>query len=262
MIDVQRGDPEYCIPIHRVGINGLKLPIHIEDRQAGVQHTVANIDVYVDLDEFNKGTHMSRLAIGVQKFVDQKLNSDKIRDICSYIAEKCDAKLAQVIFNFPYFIKKNAPVSKEPGYIYCDVEFNVTFKGNNNYEFDMGVTSYCTSLCPCSKEISEHGAHNQRSKIKITCSPKDWVWIEELVELSENCSSCELYSVLKRTDEKYVTEKAYNNPRFVEDMVRSVFNSLSEFNGTKFNWFKVEVWNDESIHQHQAFASIDSRNCG
>jgi GTP cyclohydrolase I len=259
MKDVQNQAPEHNFPIHRVGITGLKLPIHISDREKGVHNTVATFDVYVDLDGGNKGTHMSRLAIGVQKFIHQQLNSRVLKDICEYIRGKCEAKTAQVLMHFPYFLQKNAPVSKEPGYIHADVTFDMTVHENGQYDFVMKVTSYTTSLCPCSKEISEASAHNQRSKITITLAPHGWAWIEDIMEIAEESSSCEIYSVLKRTDEKYVTEKAYNNPRFVEDMVREIFKRLGDSKKVHAFWSRIEVWNDESIHQHQAYACMDTR---
>lgn len=252
MIDIQSTKPDFNLPIHRVGISGLKIPIYISDKQRGVQHSVADVDVYVDLCGEDKGTHMSRLAIGVQKFADQQLNLQTMQDIALYIKEKACASTSQVIYKFPYFIKKIAPVSKEPGYIHCDIEFNVTY--GIEVKSVLSVSSYVTSLCPCSKEISENGAHNQRSKIKITGEPNKWVWIEDLNDIADNSCSCPLFSVLKRKDEKYVTEYAYNNPKFVEDMVRLSYNNLLKLNA--FNWFEIEVWNMESIHTHDAYAKM------
>lgn len=254
MIDVQKNQPIYKIPIYRVGIKELKIPIYISEKNGGQQHSVANVDVFVDLDSNSKGTHMSRLAIGVQKFLNHQLNSNLLKEITEYIKNKCNAKIGQVIYKFPYFLKKIAPISKEPGLVHCDVEFNYTINTNKD-KFQISVTSLSTSLCPCSKEISKNGAHNQRSKIKIICEPKDnnFIWIEDLINISELCSSCEIYSVLKRTDEKHVTEKAYDNPVFVEDLVRCLYQKL---NHLPLNNFTVEVTNEESIHTHDAYAQI------
>lgn len=261
--DIQHSSPNHQLPIHRVGINNLKLPINIRQFAGGSQHTVADIDIYVDLPSHVKGTHMSRLAIGAQKFMSQRLDSQVLETISEHIRVKCEAKTAQVIYSFPYFITKNAPNSKEPGLVHCQVIFDVTtwacedpsenVKGYNS-SFKMTVETTTTSCCPCSKEISEAGAHNQRSKIKITCQPTNFIWIEQLVQAAEECSSCEIYSVLKRIDEKYVTEKAYNNPMFVEDMVRALFYQLDSI--PDIGSFKIEVRNEESIHTHNAFAMI------
>jgi len=257
--DVQKYKPSIDLPIQRVGITELKVPIYISTKDGSYQHTVADVDVFVDLDANSKGTHMSRLAIGVQKFIDQRLNSDLLCSIAEYIRNKLDAKTAQVIYRFPYFIKKLAPESKEPGLVYHNVVFDLTReKDEDTVIFRMSVETTATSLCPCSKEISDQGAHNQRSKIKLTVIPENnaFVWLEDLILISENCSSCEVYSSLKRIDEKQVTDRAYENPKFVEDMVREIYLALSERADLK--WYKVEVVNEESIHQHSAYAHMSS----
>lgn len=252
--DMQNSTSCINLEIQRVGITNLKVPIYISEKGGGQQHSVADVDVFVDLDANSKGTHMSRLAIGVQKFMDHQLNADLLVDIASYIKNKLDAKTAQVIYRFPYFIKKIAPASKEPGLVYHNITFDLTL--NDHSKFKMGMETTATSLCPCSKEISDSSAHNQRSKIKLTVIPKEFVWLEDLIKISENCASCEVYSTLKRVDEKHVTEKAYSNPRFVEDMVREIYLRLSERDDLE--WFTVEVTNEESIHQHNAFARMVS----
>mgnify|MGYP005664241571 CR=1 FL=1 len=256
MEDVQNSKATVELPIQRVGINNLTIPIYISEKGGTQQNTVANVDVYVDLEPQSKGTHMSRLAIGVQKFMGHKLDSNLLIDIAEYIRNKLDAKTAEVIYRFPYFIKKIAPVSKEPGLVHHNIVFDLVL--NDKPKFTMSIESTTTSLCPCSKEISRDGAHNQRSKIKLTVQPKNgsFVWIEDLIAISEDCSSCDIYSVLKRPDEKYVTEQAYDNPRFVEDMVRSIFQSLSERDDLES--YIVEVTNEESIHQHSAYARMES----
>jgi GTP cyclohydrolase IB len=259
LADVQKTKPNHAIPIHRVGIEGLKIPIYISQMNGvGPQHTVADVSVFVDLDGESKGTHMSRLAISVQEYMDRQLDSNVLQEITETIRQRCEAETAEVIYKFPYFIKKMAPVSKHPGIIYAEVIFNVV-KTKTTHRFIMGVTATTTSLCPCSREISDASAHNQRSKVTITVSPKNkaFIWIEELIQIAEDCSSCDIYSVLKREDEKHTTEKAYDNPYFVEDMVRSVYMKLID--RSDIEWFKVEVSNEESIHQHNAIAKIDSK---
>ena len=255
--DMQNSKPDLEIPIQRVGITELKLPIYISKKDGSFQHTVADVNVFVDLKSTDKGTHMSRLAIGVQKFMDQQLNRDLLDEITQYIRSKLEAETAEVIYRFPYFLKRNAPVSKEPGVIHCNVIFDL-IKNSDYTKFIMGVETTTTSLCPCSREISDSGAHNQRSKIKIKCIPKKdkWVWLEDLIDIAQDCSSCEIYSSLKRTDEKYVTERAFGRPKFVEDMIREIFSKLDK--REDLDWFQVEVTNEESIHQHNAYAKMES----
>jgi len=255
--DMQKTGPKYGYDIQRVGITDLKIPIFISKKDGSQQHTVADVNIFVDLDKLAKGTHMSRLAIGAHKFIHNQLNQSTLIDIAEYIRNKCEAKTSHLVYQFPYFLERIAPVSKEPGLIHCDVIFDL-IKTENDHVFTMKIETTTTSLCPCSREISDDGAHNQRSKIKITLVPKNgsWVWIEDIVSYAEKNSSCEVYSVLKRTDEKYVTERAYNNPNFVEDMVRSIYDSLMQNDNLQV--FKVEVTNEESIHQHNAYAMMDS----
>lgn len=257
--DIQTTQPVHRSKIHRVGIRGVKLPIYIAQKEgSGVQHTVADVSVYVDLDESSKGTHMSRLAIGLQKFIHEQLNSRKLEDIADHIRKKCEAKTCQVIYSFPYFITKLAPETKEPGISHYNIIFDLSRNDLNENDFTMKVEITGTSVCPCSKEISEGGAHNQRSKILITCKPKNnaWIWIEDIVNIAENACSCPVYTVLKRPDEKSVTETGYGNPKFVEDIVRDIDNTLKQRDD--IGWYCIEVENEESIHQHNAYAKIIS----
>lgn len=259
LADIQQSNSEFEFPIERVGITNFKLPIYIDRKEGGIQHTVADINVFVDLKKENKGINMSRLPIGIQKFSDQKLNANTINDIAEYIRNKSEAECCQIIYTFPYFIKKLAPVSKEPGSVFNNIIFDV-IKTVDESKFWMTVETNITSLCPCSKEISDNSAHNQKSSIKIKIHPQlnDFIWIEDIIKIAENNSSCEIYSVLKRPDEKYVTEKAYDNPKFVEDIVRGCYSELIKIN--KIKNFRIEVNNYESIHQHNATAIMDSRN--
>lgn len=258
LADVQQSNSEFNLPIERVGITDFKLPIYIDRQDGSIQHTVADIDVFVDLKKENKGINMSRLPIGLQKFSEQKLNATVINDIAEYIRNKLEAEQCQIIYKFPYFITKLAPVSKEPGITYNNIVFDLTKKIIES-EFWMTIETNVTSLCPCSKEISNFSAHNQRSSIKILIQPKPnkFIWIEDVIKIAENNSSCDSYGVLKRVDEKYVTEHAYNNPKFVEDIVRGCYSELIEVDD--INHFRIEVNNYESIHQHNATAVMDSR---
>lgn len=259
LADIQKEKPKFNLPIERVGITDFKMPIYIYQLKGGHQHTVAEISAYVDLFENKKGINMSRIPISLQKFLDRPLNSDEICSIAQHILKKSEAERCQLIYKFPYFIKKLAPESKEPGIVYYNVTFDVTKEEIKNYcDFMISVESNTTSLCPCSKDISKYGAHNQRSSIKITCCPEEkrFLWIEELIDIAEESSSCEIFSVLKRVDEKVVTEKAYDNAKFVEDMGREIFHKLEALYGIKY--FEVEVKNFESIHQHNAFCKLTS----
>lgn len=259
MEDVQKTEPKIKIVIPRVGISNLKLPVSIMEKGGGYQNSVADISVYVDVEKTEKGTHMSRLSAGVHKFSDKPLSCGTLVDIVSYIKSELDASQCEIIYKFPYFIKKLAPVSKLPGFIYADVVFKLISTAANNLDFSIKVNTTTTSLCACSKAIADNGAHNQRSKIDIECFSADLskvIWIEDIVELAEKSSACPVYSVLKRVDEKYVTEAAYANPGFVEDIVRLIYSELVQwYNCRKFI---VEVSNEESIHQHNAYARMCS----
>lgn len=259
LADTQKSKSNFNYPIERVGITNFKLPISIDCIDGRIQHTVATIDIFVDLNAENKGINMSRLPIGLQKFSNQKLNANVIVDIADYIKNKLDAEQCQVIYKFPYFITKYAPESKEPGIIHNDVIFDLT-KNNTISEFWITVNTNVTSLCPCSKEISNNSAHNQRSTISISINPKKnkFVWIEDIISVAEANSSCPIYSVLKRIDEKEVTEQAYGNPKFVEDIVRGCYSDLIHNNDIEN--FRIVVNNYESIHQHDATAIMDSRD--
>lgn len=258
--DMQQTNSSIPIPIHKVGITDIKLPIYISKKDGGQQHTVASIDVFVDLKANQKGTHMSRLAIGVQKFIDRKLSQSTLTDIANYIIHKCDSESCQLIYKFKYFLTKLAPISKEPGIIAHNIVFDL-IKTKSNVDFFISVDNTVTSLCPCSKELANTnnvgGAHNQRNIIKVKCQTDDFVWIEDIIDATNKCGSCQIYSVLKRTDEQEVTINAYENPLFCEDIVRKAYIEIKKLSGIK--WFEIETTSDESIHQHGATAKIDSR---
>jgi len=251
--DVQYTSPKHEIRINRVGINSVELPIFVSMKNGGVQHSVAKVDCYVDLAAHLKGTNMSRLIIGLQKFVGQQLNGRLISNIAENIRISAEADTCEVSYRFPYFIQKLAPVSKEPGILPYHVCFT-GIKEKDGFIFKLGVKVLATSLCPCSKEISKYGAHNQKALIEIivTVKENEFIWIEDLIEIAEKSSSCEIYSVLKRIDEAVVTENAYENPKFVEDIARSVYAKLSDIDN--IDKFKVIVESDESIHVHSAVA--------
>ena len=251
--DIQYTNPKYPIRINRVGINMVELPIFVSTKTGGVQHSIAKIDCYVDLAAHLKGTNMSRLIIGLQKFIGQQLNGKLISSIAENIRISAEADTCELSYRFPYFIQKLAPASNEPG----TLPYHICFTGiktNDNYIFKLGVKVLATSLCPCSKEISSYGAHNQKALIEMIVQTKEnsFIWIEDLIDIAERSASCEIFSVLKRIDEKIVTERAYDNPKFVEDIARSVYNKLSE--REDIEKFKISVESDESIHAHNAVA--------
>jgi GTP cyclohydrolase I len=256
--DIQNSKPKHNIPIKRVGIRNFKMPIYIDEQSGGNQHTVADIDVFVDLDAINKGINMSRLPIGIQLYKDKKLNATVIHSIAKFICELSEAQRCEIIYRFPYFLNKISPVTSIKGIIYYDIEFNLIYNNNNNQsEFYITVKSMGTSLCPCSKEISEHqGAHNQRSIIEVKCKTKGFLWIEDIIDRIESSYSCQIYSILKRPDEKKVTMDAYNNPKFVEDIGRELTFKLGKMENIES--YEIKVSNQESIHQHDAYCHIKS----
>lgn len=265
LTDVQNSKSNFNIPIKRVGIKNFKLPIFIKEKRENnkyldYQHTIANIDIFVDLVGENKGINMSRLPIGLQSYVDVPLDSIVINKIAEDIRIKSEASRCQVIYKFPYFLKKKSPVSNLTGLVHYDIEFDLT-NTNGDIEFFISVSCVGTSLCPCSKEISEGmGAHNQRSIVKVKLKVKnfneDYLWIEDIVSIVEDCYSCQVYSILKRPDEKHVTMEAYNNPKFVEDIGRELSFKFGKLDNVET--FDIEVNNEESIHQHDAYCRLKS----
>ncbi|MFZ5502797.1 MAG: GTP cyclohydrolase FolE2 [Pseudomonadota bacterium] len=253
--DVQSSTDLRKIAINRVGIKGIRHPVHVKDRSVGVQHTIATFDMYVRLPHNFKGTHMSRF-VEILNQHGREISVESFESILREMTEKLEAKSGYIEMSFPYFVNKQAPVSKVESLL----DYDVTFVGeiiNGEYQFTMKVLVPVTSLCPCSKKISERGAHNQRSHVTLTVRTNAGasVWIEELVDIAEGQASCELFGLLKRPDEKYVTERAYDNPKFVEDMVRDVAAVLNA--DDRVDAYVVESENFESIHNHSAYALIE-----
>lgn len=250
--DIQSEPDTRNIPINKVGVKDISYPVVVLDKTEGRQHTVASVNMYVDLPHNFRGTHMSRFIEILNKFRDG-ISTLKIREILDDMKEQLSAQRAHFEIKFPYFITKKAPVSGQE----AKMEYTCTLAGDSNFEsYVLEVRIPVLSLCPCSKEISDYGAHNQRSIITIRIKAKERVWIEDIVEIAERSGSTEVYSILKREDEKYITEKAYCNPMFVEDMVRSAAEKLIKIKGIL--WFSVESENMESIHNHSAYAMIES----
>lgn len=253
--DIQNQKDNRNIKIDKVGIKNISYPIIVEDRTNKTQHTIANIDIFVDLTEVFRGTHMSRF-LEVLNSYHQEVLIDNLEAFLNDIKEKLGSNTAYINLSFPYFIKKIAPVSKIESLLNYQCEFSASLK--NELDFIIGVTAPVTALCPCSKEISEYGAHNQRSAVTLKVKYKGFVWLEELIEYIESSASCEVFPLLKRVDEKFVTEQAYDNPYFVEDIVREIAIKVKE--DKRITWFSVEAENFESIHNHSAYAFIEQDN--
>ena len=251
--DTQNKADTRQIPIDKVGIKGIKHPVRVLDRSGGEQHTIAEFNMYVNLPHNFKGTHMSRFVEILNEY-EREISVKSFNDMLEKMAERLEAESGHIEMTFPYFVKKTAPVSGVESLL----DYQVCFRGEINDKkarTDVVVLVPVTSLCPCSKSISDYGAHNQRSHITISVRIKDFVWVEELIEMVEQQASCELYGLLKRPDEKFVTERAYDNPKFVEDLVRDIATQLN--NDDRIDAYTVESENFESIHNHSAYAYIE-----
>ncbi len=241
------------LPIDRVGITDLRYPVQVLDRAHGMQATVATLSLYVGLPHHFKGTHMSRF-IEILNEVRGELTFRTMPGILDAVRRRLESDEAWVEMEFPYFMAKRAPVSGAPSLMEYTGRF-VGHRGPEGADYTLGVTVPVTSLCPCSKSISEYGAHNQRSFVHVEARAGDFVWLEDLIEAVEACASAPLYALLKREDEKFVTEQAYDNPKFVEDLVRDCVIALRALPGMR--WMKVRAENQESIHNHCATAEIE-----
>ena len=255
MADVQNMYDGREIEIDKVGVKNVKYPIIVLDRANGHQNTIATIDMYVNLPHHYKGTHMSRFVEILHEYKNM-INMKNFPDILGEMKVRLDAEAAHMSVAFPYFIKKEAPVSKTPSYM----EYQCGFKGSMNVEnkmteFIVWVSVPINTLCPCSKEISEHGAHNQRGITRVEVNTRKFFWIEDLITIVEHSASSDIYSILKREDEKYITEHAFNNPKFVEDVVRDISEKLSQDDNVRR--FSIEAENFESIHNHSAYAYLE-----
>jgi GTP cyclohydrolase I len=251
--DVQASPDSRKLAIDKVGIKAIRHPMKIQERSGGSQHTIAMFNMYVGLPHHFKGTHMSRF-VEILEAHEREITVDTFQVMLREMVEKLEAEEGHVEMTFPYFIEKKAPVSG----VKSLMDYEVTFAGEfrkGKQRFTMKVVVPVTSLCPCSKKISERGAHNQRSHVTVTARTNDFVWIEEIVDLVEKQGSSELYGLLKRPDEKYVTERAYDNPKFVEDLVRDVASVLNL--DERIDAYVVESENFESIHNHSAYALIE-----
>ena len=253
MEDVQNSKDTRHIPINKVGIKDIRHPVRVADRTGGEQNTIANFNMYVNLPHNFKGTHMSRF-VEILNNHEREISVKSFKEMMVEMTERLEADSGHVEMSFPYFVNKKAPASG----VMSLMDYDVTFIGditNGDNQMTLKVLVPVTSLCPCSKKISDYGAHNQRSHVTVSVKAKDFIWIEEIIDLVEEEASCELYGLLKRPDEKVITERAYDNPKFVEDMVRDVAARLNA--DDRISAYIVESENFESIHNHSAYALIE-----
>ncbi|MDA8138676.1 MAG: GTP cyclohydrolase FolE2 [Desulfobacteraceae bacterium] len=255
MKDVQSQRDNRNIPIDKVGIKNLRYPVTVRDRREGRQATVASINMYVDLPHEYKGTHMSRF-VEMLHLLRTEVSLKRFAELLDQMKQHLNAASAHIEMTFPYFIEKKAPISGAPGLM----DYTCSIIGISNAQNEVDLISEVNvpicSVCPCSKEISDEGAHNQRGMVKLKTRFNRFIWLEDMIELVESCASCDVFSVLKRVDEKQVTEKSFANPKFVEDIVRDVASRLMQ--DENITWFSVSAENFESIHNHSAYAHITS----
>jgi GTP cyclohydrolase I len=252
--DVQGSKDTRKLAIDRVGIKAIRHPVKMMERGGGAQHSIAMFNMYVGLPHHFKGTHMSRF-VEILNSHEAGISVESFQTMLDEMIVRLEAESGHIEMTFPYFINKEAPVSKVKSLMDYEVTFTGDIKEGSVKEFTMKVVVPVTSLCPCSKKISDYGAHNQRSHVTIAARTNKMVWIEELVDYAEKHASSELYGLLKRPDEKFVTERAYDNPKFVEDLVRDIAADLNR--DKRIDWYSVESENFESIHNHSAYALIE-----
>ncbi|NNF52681.1 MAG: GTP cyclohydrolase I FolE2 [Gammaproteobacteria bacterium] len=250
--DVQGRADTRRVPINKVGVKDIFHPVRVKDRSGGEQHTIANFNMYVNLPHNFKGTHMSRFLEILNRH-EREITVATFKDMLTEMTDRLDAEEGHIEMRFPYFVSKKAPVTGVESLMDYQAALLGERKDNHNHMI-IKVVVPVTSLCPCSKDISEYGAHNQRSHITIEARIQGFVWIEELIDIAEEEGSCDLYGILKRPDEKWVTEKAYDNPKFVEDIVRDVAVRLND--DERIRSYVIESENFESIHNHSAYALV------
>ncbi len=257
--DIQNSQDGRGIEIDQVGVSNVRYPLTLPLRDNGEFHTVANLSMTVSLPHYQKGTHMSRFMIALNEH-HKHFTPNSVHIVLEEILALLEAEEAFLSMTFPIFLLRKAPVTGIEGMLDYNCEFKAMLTSEGLHDKLIGVRANVASLCPCSKEISAYGAHNQRSEVQMDVRPCDgeFIWFEDLIDIGEYNASCQLYPILKRPDEKYVTERAYDHPKFVEDMVRDVAaDLLAMVNGERIAWFYVSSNNYESIHNHDAFAKIE-----
>ena len=257
MEDVQSRQAEVAMPIDCVGVRNLQLPIAVSRRAGGPQHTVATVELGVELPASFKGTHMSRFVEALENW-NEDLCYKSMKHLLEDILQRLQARKAQIIFSFPFFIRRTSPVSASSGLQGYACRLTGELSGplpEAKPEFLLEISAPVMTVCPCSKAISDEGAHSQRADVRVALRLRGFNWLEEFIEIAENAASSPTFPLLKREDEKYVTENAFANPRFVEDVVRNVAEKLEKH--PQVAWFRVEVESYESIHAHNAYARIE-----
>lgn len=254
MKDVQGRADVRDVDLQRVGVKNVELPYQVREKAGGTQTVLATVQLSVDLPRQYKGTHMSRFIELLETWKDQPSSSGQLAQVLAETRERLQADRAHIHVGFKYFVQKHAPVSGRRSTMGFDCHFDATLGYDTGYDLVMGVSVPVTTVCPCSKEISEAGAHNQRSwlRVRMRAAPGHYPWLEDLISQLESFGSCEIYPLVKRADEKYVTERGYENPKFVEDVLRDVVLWLRS--DPTVTWFEVECEAEESIHLHNAFA--------
>jgi GTP cyclohydrolase I len=251
VIDIQNSADDRDVPLSKVGVKGLEYPIRVLDKVSKVQHTTAKVDLYADLPRHFKGAHMSRFIEIFHRYRED-LSMPRFLDMLKQVRVDLEAESAFGSMDFPYFLEKNAPVSLLPGMMAYKCRYQGWVRARGDKHFTVTVSVPVTTVCPCSKAISDRGAHNQRGVISVELELGPFFWIEDIIAMVEKASSSPVYSLLKREDEKFVTEHAYDNPKFVEDLVRDVYIEIKAMR--LFPRFSVEAENFESIHNHSAYA--------
>ncbi len=251
MKDVQKQIDERNVYLNQVGIKDFMMPMEIRLKDGQWMPTAARISLFVGLDASQKGTHMSRFVEVIQRHY--RIDFVQMKEILQEICERLEAKNSFIRMDFNYFIEKKSPVTERASYLNVEVEYYGSLI-EGDFEFEMKVKTPVTTLCPCSKEISDYSAHNQRAIVSIKICRNKFLWIEDLVEMAENAASSPVYSLLKRPDEKYVTEYAYDHPQFVEDVCRDVKLAIDRLEDVRA--YEIEVESCESIHNHSAYARV------
>lgn len=259
LMDVQSSPSSVALDIDRVGVKHVELPLVVKDRDKGRQHTVASVDMGVDLPAAYKGTHMSRFVEALENWREasgEELDYNSMKRLLSDVLTRLNAHRAYAKFSFPYFRTRRAPVSGQaaPVRYLCRLTGELE-QGQEGPRFLLELEVPVTTVCPCSKAISRAGAHGQRALVRMGIRMSRFEWLEGFIDIAEESGSAPIYTLLKRPDEKFVTEQAYDNALFVEDVVRNVATKLEQH--AHVTWFRVEVESEESIHGHNAFASIE-----
>ncbi len=260
LLDIQSNKSEIPIPIDRVGVKKVQIPLIVRDKIAGVQHTIAEVDMAVDLPAEFKGTHMSRFIESLEKWRiinPEGLDYSSLKALLEDIREKLQAYSSYVRFSFPYACIRTAPISKAKAPVFYNCAFVGEKSADGQTHFILEVKVPVTTVCPCSKAISKGGAHGQRTVINLKVEMNKFNWIEDFIELANESGSAQIYTLVKRQDEKELTENAYDNPHFVEDVVRSLAHKLNQL--TDIISYSIEAESEESIHPHNAFAVVSSK---